>query len=524
MGFFEMNGTLQTPEDRHAGNERNLPAGIGLLNILRLPGIQLWFCRIALALLLPVCRCDCLVPGATAQSRDFGSYESFDSHQRQRDDRDSGYDGTEYASSSKSQDWGRSQDRERENHDLETRRGSGDGTDLGNLNRCGMAPNFSSDLKMSPPVFQSRIYYEGSETLGRVGHEMILKRDILHQLRKFAYLEFMRQRDEAPEKERNRFNDKYFEAIKNEFLANEKIYSQVLEEYICELLFFNDYVVSRSKEEIETQIKQLGKTFENEYMSHLLEQMKCENRDELEDIFKNKLESSLEEEKRLFITQTVSGSWVSYNLGTDQWEPTSHDLRRYYENHRSEYEQQERVRWQKMSVFFSNHPSKADAYDKIVYMGNAVQRAGNAKEREQLFAKVARTDSEDMFASKGGYCDWTQEGDVSSEIINNALFGDRLPVGAMSQILEDKSGLSIICVLERREHGFRPFVDVQEEIVEKIKDDRQKYLKAKYEKELAKRFAVQIYKISSEERRTQMEAMSHEAQSATGRRADEAPY
>ena len=68
--------------------------------------------------------------------------------------------------------------------------------------KVSMTGEGAYSMKISPPVMSSRIYYEGSETLGRVGHEAILKRDIFHQIRKYAYLEFLRLRDEAPEGEK----------------------------------------------------------------------------------------------------------------------------------------------------------------------------------------------------------------------------------------------------------------------------------------------------------------------------------
>lgn len=383
--------------------------------------------------------------------------------------------------------------------------------------RVSMAAEPTYEMKISPPVMSSRIYYEGSETLGRVGHEAILKRDIFHQIRKYAYLEFLRQKDEASEEEKEKFNDQYAAAIRAEFLASPNIYSQVLEEYICQLLFYNDYTLSRSKEELEEQRKTLDKTFNTEYLPHLIEQMHCETQDELEDLFREQFESSLDEERRLFIQQTISSSWVAFNLGTDQWEPTSHDLRRYYENHRADYEKPEKARWQKMSVYFANHPTKQDAYAKIAYMGNAVKSAQSKEGQEAVFMKVAKTDSEDMFAAKGGQCGWTQPGKLSSVVIDQALFSDELPVGALSRILEDETGLSIICVLERQKQHCTPFVEVQEEIAEKLKEERQKTLKSKYEAELAKRFAVQIYKISPEERKSRFESVSGSAISATGR-------
>ncbi len=383
--------------------------------------------------------------------------------------------------------------------------------------KLSMTGDASYNMKISPQVMSSRIYYEGSETLGRVGHEAILKRDIFHQLRKYAYLEFLNQKDSAPEEEKGKFDDKYWCALRDQFLSNDRFYTQVLEDYICQLLFYNDYIVTRSKSELEEQKKMLDKAFDSEFLPNLIEQMHCETQDELEDLYKEKLESSLEEERRLFIQQTVSSSWVSYNLGTDQWEPTSHDLRRYYEQHRDDYKKQEKVRWQKMTVYFSNHPTRQEACEKIAYMGNAVQSASEKGDQESAFAKVARTDSEDMFASKGGDCGWTEPGELSSEIIDKALFSDELPVGALSRILEDESGLSIICVLERQKEGWTPFVEVQEDVTKRIKDERLRSLKAKFEAKLAERFAVQIYKISPEERKMKFETTSRNAVSATGR-------
>ena len=383
--------------------------------------------------------------------------------------------------------------------------------------RVSMADGAAYDMKMSPSVISSRIYYEGSDTLGRVGNETILKRDILHQIRKFAYLEFLNQKENAPEEEKEKFDDSMREAMMREFLASDQIYTQILKDYICELLFYNDYVVSRSKSELEEQQKMLNRSFDTEYLPHLIEQMHCENQDELEKLFKETLDSSLDEERHLFFQQTISNGWVTYNLGTDQWEPTSHDLRRYYDKHRDEFKKPEQVRWKKMTVFFSNHPTREEAFEKIVYMGNAVQTAQKKGNQDEAFAKVARTDSEDIFASKGGECGWTQRGEVTSEVIDTALFSQDLPVGALSRILEDDQGLTIICVLERQKEDWTPFYEVQEELAKRIKEERRNSLKAKFEAKLAERFAVQIYKISSEERKMQFEAVSRNAVSATGR-------
>ena len=375
----------------------------------------------------------------------------------------------------------------------------------------------NADFNFSPSVLASRTYYEGAETLGRVGNEAILKRDILHQLKKYAFLEFNRMKKEAPPEAKAQFTEEAFEKYKNEFISREEIYSQVLDEYIRKLLFYNDYVISRSKEEVTEQKKNMAKAYEKDYLPHLMELMDCVDYQEMENIFKEKLQSSIEQEKRLFVQETLGSSWLEYNLGADQYQPTVTDLRRWYEAHLDRYARPERVRWQRMSVLFSNHSNRAEAMDKIVYMGNAVRVAENAQERQKLFSQVAAADSEDFFAQKGGDCDWSGRGELNSAVIEEAIFSEELPVGSLSRILEDKFGYTIVLVRAREQKHFTPFVEVQEEIRQAMKDERRASLKTQYEEALAKRFAVEIYRITPEERRRMIETARKEDRSATGR-------
>ena len=375
----------------------------------------------------------------------------------------------------------------------------------------------NGDFSFSPSVLAARTYYEGAETLGRVGYEPILKRDILHQMKKFAYLEFMKMKKEAPPEAQEQFTEALFEKYRAEFIAREDIYTQILDEYIRKLLFYNDYVISRSKEEVTEMKKNMNKAYEKEYLPHLMEMMGCTDYDELETIFKEKLDCTLEQEKRLFAQEMLGNSWLEYNLGADQYQPTVTELRRRYETDLAQYEKPERVRWQRMSVLFANHPDRAEAMNKIVYMGNAVRAARSPDEEGKLFAQVASADSEDFFAQKGGDCDWTGRGELNSAVIEEAIFSDKLPIGSLSRVLEDAYGYTIVVVRAREPKRFTPFVEVQEEIREKLKKERRESLKKRYEEELARRFAVEIYNISPDERRQMIETARKEDCSATGR-------
>lgn len=378
-------------------------------------------------------------------------------------------------------------------------------------------PGFSGDFNFSPSVLSSRTYFEGSETLGRVGYEPILKRDILHQLKKTAYMNFVEQREKAPPEAKKHFNDELFPDFCKQFISNEQFYSQVLDEYIRKLLFYNDYIVSRSKEEVEEQKKNLDKVYDKDYIPFLLKQFKCEDIQTVKDIFTEKLGTTIEQDKRLFIQQTLGDSWLEFNLGTQTYNPSAVELRRWYEAHRDLYAVPDRVRWRRMSVLFSNHPNRDEAMQKIVYMGNAVQDAARSADLEKRFEQVARTDSEDFFAANGGYCDWTGRNELNSAVIEQTLFSEELPLGAMSRILDDGYGYTILLVLERQVEHVRPFFEVQEEVREKIKEEHKNANKSRYENLLAERFAVEIYAISPEERRRQIEAAQRETESASGR-------
>lgn len=112
---------------------------------------------------------------------------------------------------------------------------------------------------------------------------------------------------------------------------------------------------------------------------------------------------------------------------------------------------------------FSRHPRREEAYALMAQMGNRVLSG-------QPFAQVARESSEGVTAGKGGLREWTSRGSLVSEELDKALFG--LPVGELSQIIEDKVGLHILRVIERKEAKRTPFVEAQVEIRKKIKDQR----------------------------------------------------
>jgi parvulin-like peptidyl-prolyl isomerase len=93
---------------------------------------------------------------------------------------------------------------------------------------------------------------------------------------------------------------------------------------------------------------------------------------------------------------------------------------------------------------------------------------GNDVLRGAPFAEVAKLRSHGPTRFDGGIYDWTTKGSLVSKVLDEAIFG--LPVGSMSQILEDENGYHIVRVIERVDAGRKEFLEAQTEIRKKLRD------------------------------------------------------
>lgn len=380
--------------------------------------------------------------------------------------------------------------------------------------------DFSSSVPMESANLASRTYYDGAETLGRVGHEAILRRDILHQIKKFAHTQYLEEIEKVPEEERENVRQSYKEGILNQYLNSEQLFSQVLDNHIRKLLFYNDYIVSRPKDQVKEQTLQLEKEFDKKMLPELFEKFHCKSVKELEEYFEYEIQSDFAQEKRIFLQQTLGELWMNYNLGEEDFTPTLTDLKRYYGANRKNYEVVDRARYQAMTVYYGINvkKTKEEARKKLAHMGNAVQEC-KLQDQEKMFAEVCRVDSEDSFASKGGFRDWTFRGELRSKQIENAIFNPELPIGAMSRIIEDDvaNSMTIIRIVERELKRTKSFKEVQEQVREDLINARTEAMKKKYEEKLSERFKVEIYALTTEEREKYLQSAKREEMSATGR-------
>ena len=130
---------------------------------------------------------------------------------------------------------------------------------------------------------------------------------------------------------------------------------------------------------------------------------------------------------------------------------------------------------------FDSFPNKAAAWQAIAGWGNEIVQG-------TPFTDVAQAHSQDVSAADGGVHTWTTKGSLASEVIDEAIF--TLPVGQLSQILEDSRGFHIIRVLERHDLEVTPFTEKQAEIVKKIREERINDKRNEYKAKLRERIPV----------------------------------
>jgi len=208
--------------------------------------------------------------------------------------------------------------------------------------------------------------------------------------------------------------------------------------------------------------KKIDEQFEKSQMKTLMESTKSKSRAELEQNLK-KIGSSIENQRRAYNEQSFAMGWISEKIKEDG-EITHEEMLEYYRQHAAAFETPAKARWEQITIKFEKH-SRQEAKALLAQLGNQIWYGAP-------FAKVAQAHSEDASASDGGIHEWTTQGSLVSTTIDGAIFSPNLPVGRLSQILEDENGCYIVRVIERKDLYRKPFIEAQAEIKKKIKEEK----------------------------------------------------
>ncbi len=225
--------------------------------------------------------------------------------------------------------------------------------------------------------------------------------------------------------------------------------------------------------------KNLEKPFEEREIPTLMQQMKVDNRRDLEAKL-TELGTSLADARQRFNEKLIAGEWLRTKVKVED-EADPQEMLDYYRAHQADFEYPTQARYEEVMVRKDRFNDPRQAYAELARLGNQLFRtAASAGPGQPVFAEVAKAHSDGFNAEQGGVHDWTTQGALKAAAVDQAIFS--LPVGQMSPILESDTGFHIVRVLERKEAGCTPFTEVQPQIRDQL---RQQRFRAKVDEYLA---------------------------------------
>jgi hypothetical protein len=247
----------------------------------------------------------------------------------------------------------------------------------------------------------------------------------------------------------------------------DKLMKQALDSSIQTKLLYLDFLrtipADKKKEILPKITSRAEEQFMEKQLPEAMEKAKVETQVEL-DAKLREFGSSIQRQKQSFIERALGQSVLSQKVNYEPEITHQAMLDHYYANIAA-YEIPARARWEKLTVRFDRFATKQEAWAALGAMGNEVLRGA------PLHA-VAQRQSQGIDAREGGYHDWTNRGSLASDSLDQAIFS--LPVGRLSDRLEDAEGFHIVRVVERTEAGRIPFEQAQVDIKEALRKEHVK--------------------------------------------------
>ena len=287
--------------------------------------------------------------------------------------------------------------------------------------------------------------FESAQIIAKVGSEVVLASDVMYLVG--DYMEGLENIERAPREE--------IERAKIALARN--MLKSVIEIKLWLTAARREFPPDKMSE-IETDV---NKSFERDQIPPKLRKFKVATRYELDEKLRG-YGSSLQAMRRGYFERSIAMIWRR-KQAKDDAEITHEEMLNYYHEHEKTYEITARAKWEHLMIKHDHYDSKEAARKAMADLGNQVQRGAP-------LSAMATKHSDDPSSIDGGKHDWTAKDSLVSTVLDQAIFG--LPIGQLSQILEDEQGYHIVRVTERRDQSRKSFLEVQKEIKGKIRDLR----------------------------------------------------
>ena len=163
----------------------------------------------------------------------------------------------------------------------------------------------------------------------------------------------------------------------------------LLDQAIQTKLAYLDFLRTVPADRIDSIRETINEQFDETELSKAIEKANVQTPAEL-DAKLREFGSSLEKQRRTFAEQVLAKEMIRQNVKRDE-EVTHDQMLAYYREHQPDYYVPAKAKWEQLESHFDKFPSKAEAYEAMVEMGNKVLRGAP-------FAEVARRHSHGLCA------------------------------------------------------------------------------------------------------------------------------
>lgn len=299
---------------------------------------------------------------------------------------------------------------------------------------------------------------DGCRKIAQIDDQVILACDVLWRV------------NQRIEMQKEKLGDKADELTPEQIAAvRQQLMKMEVQALVDRKLLYNEFRHNVPAENLSRIDENLKQPFEEKELPNLMKQLHVASKQEAEQELA-RLGSSLADAQRAFNERVIAAEWIHSKVKINE-EVSPDEMLEYYRAHGTDYDFQTQARWEELAVRKDKYKDPREAFAAIANLGNEVwQRRKQAPIQGAAFADIAKAKSDGFTAKDGGVHDWTTKGALQCKEIDQALF--TLQVGQMSPIIDSGPMFHIVRVLERKEAGRKPFIDVQADIRDKLKEER----------------------------------------------------
>jgi len=249
------------------------------------------------------------------------------------------------------------------------------------------------------------------------------------------------------------------EAEKGNYIrkAQEALLKRELPRMTEQILMSQQVRSKLKKDQMDSVTKQIDTYFEKDVIHNLKTKFEVETTAELEGLLQEQ-GTSLETMRRIFTDQQLASQYVRTKMGEDP-KPTRAELVELYNSQIEKYHRPMQVKWQLLQISIDGKRSLEQSQAQM-------EKALAELQHGQSFDDIVKASSDGAMKENGGHWDWTQSESVASAEVRAAL--EKLKPGQISKIIRTPTSLQVVKVTERRESGYQPLDEVQEDLREQI--------------------------------------------------------